>query len=164
MPVNLQAKGRRAWASATGALALLAFGGLALGAPVAFDRPDLQARTSLQITVPGVADGGALPPNYAFDGRNLSPPVSWSEGPPQTRSYVVLMQDADAAPVGVGPDGAVHWLVYAIPPTALTLPRGMRNVASPSNPLGASQARNSHDSLGYSGPHPGSAASPARRR
>ena len=134
-------------------LGLIAWVGIAAAAPVAFDRPELQAPSSLQVTVPGVADGGALPSNYAFDGRNLSPPVSWSEGPPQTRSYVVLMQDADAAPSAGKPNGGVHWLVYAIPQAALALPRGMRNVASPSNPLGCSQGRNSHDSVGYSGPH-----------
>ncbi len=164
MPALDRAKGRPTWpltawtpvplAFMAAAVVLVASGGIAAAAAIAFDRPDLQAPAPLQVTVPGVASGGTLAANYAFDGRNLSPPVSWSEGPPQTRSYVVLMQDADAASPGAGPAGVVHWLVYAIPPKALALPRGMRNVASPSNPLGSSQGRNTHDSLGYSGPHP----------
>ncbi len=130
---------------------LLAIAGAAAAAPVAMDRPDLQALAHLQVTVPGLTDGGAMPPSYTFTGRNLSPPLSWTEGPPQTRSFVILMQDADAA--GAAPDEGLNWSVYSLPPTILALPRGVRNVASLTNPLGASQGRNSHDSLGYTGPH-----------
>ena len=133
------------------ALIGLSVAGGALAGPVAFDRADLQAATTLQVTVPGLADGGPLPANYSAAGRNVSPPVSWTAGPEGTRSFVVLMQDADAAP-SAAPTGGVNWLVYAIPASVLSLPRGMHNVASPTNPLGASQGRNDHDSLGYTGP------------
>jgi Raf kinase inhibitor-like YbhB/YbcL family protein len=141
----------RTVAQVIAACTLIAASGVAAAAPVAIDRPDLQAAARLQVSLPGVADGGPLPTNYAFDGRNLSPPISWSDGPPQTRSFVVLMQDADA-PSGASGEN-VNWSLYSIPPTVLVLPRGLRNVASPTNPLGASQGRNSHDSLGYTGPH-----------
>ena len=131
-------------------LAFMACSGAATAAPIAFDRSDLQASASLQVSVAGVTEGGPLPANYTFDGRNLSPPLSWSAGPPQTRSFAVVMQDADAA--GDGARQGLHWLVYSIPASVLTLPRGMHNVASPSSPLGARQGLNSHDSLGYTGP------------
>ncbi len=137
-------------APAVAACALIAFGRAAAAAPVAIDRPDLQGLARLQVSLPGMADGGALATSYTFQGRNLSPPISWSQGPPQTRSFVVLMQDADAPTDR--PGEGVNWSLYAIPPTVLALPRGLRNVASPTTPLGASQGRNSHDSLGYTGP------------
>ena len=124
----------------------------AAASPVAFDQPEFQASAPLQVSMASVADGGALPPSYTADGRNLSPPVSWSEGPPQTRSFVVLMQDADLPAAEARPGASVHWLVYSIPARVLALPRGMRNVASLSSPLGSEQGRNNHDSLGYTGP------------
>ena len=135
------------------ACALIASGRPAAAAPIAVDSPDLQGLARLQVSLPGLTDGGALAASYTFEGRNLSPPISWSEGPPQTRSFVVLMQDADAP--ADKPGEGVNWSLYAIPPTVLALPRGLRNVASPNNPLGAAQGRNSHDSLGYTGPHLG---------
>ncbi len=148
MALTSMTRGRWTPLQAVAALALGASS--AMAAPIAFDRPELQAPATLQVTVPGVTDGGALPSNYTFNGRNLSPPVSWSEGPPETRSFVVLMQDADAPTDR--PGEGVDWLVYSVPATVAMLPRGMRNVASPTSPLGSSQGRNSHDSLGYSGP------------
>ena len=151
MPPHPPARPRQTSRAIFGALALTALGALAAAAsPIAFDRPDLQAPTALEVGVAGMADGGPLPANYTFEGRNLSPPVSWTQGPPQTRSFVVVMQDADAS--GATPDGGLHWVVYSIPATVLTLPRGMHNVASPTTPLGSSQGRNGHDSIGYTGP------------
>ena len=117
---------------------------------IAFDRPDLQASTPLQVAIAGVTPGGPLPTNYTSDGRNLSPPISWTAGPPATRSYVVVMQDPDASK----PDAALHWLVYGLSPGVLGLSRGLHNVASLASPLGAAQGRNDHDSFGYSGPRP----------
>ncbi len=141
----------RTAAQVASACALIASSRAAGAAPIAIDQPDLQGLARLQVSLPGMADGGALATSYTFEGRNLSPPISWSEGPPQTRSFVVLMQDADAP--SDKPGDGVNWSLYAVPPTVLALPRGLRNVASPTNPLGAAQGRNSHDSLGYTGPH-----------
>ncbi len=131
--------------------------GFALGAQsvaaagtIAFDRPDLQAAAPLQVTIAGVTPGGPLPTNYTADGRNLSPPVSWTAGPSATKSYVVMMQDPDAP----HPSAALHWLVYGLSPSVLGLSRGLHNVASLASPLGAAQGRNDHDSFGYSGPRP----------
>ena len=153
MPADSRLRVQRLTACVAFAIACLgAAAGSAAASPIAFERPDLQSPTPLQVSVPSVPEGGALPAGYTADGRNLSPPVSWSAGPPRTRSFVVLMQDADrAAPQGRATD-PVQWLVYSIPASVLALPRGMRNVASPSNPLGASQGRNADDSLGYAGP------------
>ena len=116
--------------------------------PLAFDQPGMQAAASLQVSVPGVAEGGLLPTNYTASGRNLSPPVSWTPGPPATTSYALVMQDADAA------SGGVHWVAYSMPKTLTALPRGMHNLAEPAHPLGVAQGQNDHGSLGYSGPRP----------
>ena len=140
---------RRAVASVLLALLLGPAQAWAAGS-IAFDLPALQAPSTLQIAIPAVKPGGVLPANYTVDGRNLSPAISWSAGPPSTRSYVLVLQDPDAHT----PESAVHWLVYALPPGIVSLPRGLHNVADPSHPLGSAQGRNYHDTFGYSGPHP----------
>ncbi len=117
---------------------------------IAFDQPELQAPGMLQVSLPGLRPDGTLPTNSTVDGRNLSPAIGWTAGPPSTRSYVLVLQDPDAH----SPEPAMHWLVYALPSTTVGLPRGLRNVAEPTHPLGSAQGRNYHDSFGYSGPHP----------
>ena len=116
--------------------------------PIAFEQPGLQAKISLKVSVPDVSDGGLLPAGYTADGRNLSPPVSWSEGPPGTVDYVVIMEDADA------PSDPVRWVVYGIARGVSSLPRGLHNLAEPTRPTGAAQGRNDHGGFGYAGPRP----------
>ena len=125
-------------------------------APLAFDQPGLQADARLEVTVPGVTDGGLLPTNYTADGRDLSPPISWSAGPSRTTGYVVVVQDADAV------DASLRWSVYDIAGGVTTLPRGMHNLAAPTHPLGVHQGRNDHDGFGYAGPRPAPGEPPHR--
>lgn len=140
-----------ALAGALAGLALACSGGAAVaGGVIAFDEPGAQAPQTLTVSIPSVTAGGPLPTNYSADGRNLSPPLSWTAGPHGTRGFVVMMQDPDAST----PEPALHWLLYGVPASVQSLPRGMRNVAEPTNPLGAAQGRNVHDTLGYTGPRP----------
>jgi Raf kinase inhibitor-like YbhB/YbcL family protein len=58
---------------------------------------------------PVVTDGGAIPVRYTGDGENLSPPLRWSDPPPGTRSFVLVVEDPDA------PEHTYrHWGVYNI--------------------------------------------------
>ena len=138
------------------ALIALRVGGAQAAGAIAFDQPTLQASAPLQVTIPDVRSDGVLPTNYTADGRNISPPLSWTSGPSTTRSYVLVMQDSDAP----SPQPPVHWLVWAIPASVTSLPRGMHNVAEPTTPLGSAQGQNYHGSLGYSGPRPPVGAAP----
>jgi Raf kinase inhibitor-like YbhB/YbcL family protein len=136
----------RAGRAAAGAAAAL-WAAQALAAPTAFDDPRLQAPATLQVSIPGDVPDGTLATNYAADGRNLSPPLTWTPGPAGTAAYVVVMQDADA------PDAAaLHWLLYHVPGGQTALPRGMKNMAAPTHPLGSGQGANVHGSYGYTGP------------
>jgi Raf kinase inhibitor-like YbhB/YbcL family protein len=117
-------------------------------ASLAFDQPGLQAPASLRVALGGVADGGVLPTNYTADGRNLSPPLSWSAGPSGTAGYAVVMEDADAL------QAPVRWLAYGLPAGLTTLPKGVHNLAAPTHPLGLLQGRNDHAGFGYAGPRP----------
>jgi Raf kinase inhibitor-like YbhB/YbcL family protein len=86
---------------------------------------------------------------FGCTGGNLSPPLSWSGAPPQTKSFVLTMFDPDA-PTG---SGFWHRLVVNIPPTAAELPRGAGNTGV-GLPAGALQTRTDFGKPGYGGPCP----------
>jgi len=78
---------------------------------------------TFRITSEDVLDGQPLPRRNASEtagGENLSPQLSWQGFPPQTRSFVVTMYDADAPT----PSGFWHWAVADIPGGVGTLPAG----------------------------------------
>jgi len=65
-----------------------------------------------------------MPAALAQTGRDVSPALSWSGVPDSTRSFVLIVHDADA-PMGDGLDDLLHWMVWNIPATATSLPRGV---------------------------------------
>lgn len=113
---------------ATGAAMALAL----LTAHVATARPaHAQARTPMRVltlTTTAFADGALMPARQAQTGRDVSPALSWSGAPDSTRSFVLLVHDADAAQ-GDGTDDTLHWLVWNIPGSASALPEGIASGA-----------------------------------
>src|SRR3984957_13430602 len=81
---------------------------------------------SFAVTSTDVTDGQPLPPaqlSGIFEvpgGKDLSPQLSWSGAPAETKSYTVTMYDPDA-PSG---SGFWHWAVADIPATVTGLPTG----------------------------------------
>jgi phosphatidylethanolamine-binding protein (PEBP) family uncharacterized protein len=55
------------------------------------------------------ADGATIPRRFTCDGEDISPPLKWSDAPPQTKSFVLLCDDPDV-PTKAGR----HWAVYDI--------------------------------------------------
>lgn len=80
--------------------------------------------TAFTLTSPAFTDGGLIPVRHAQAGRDVSPPLAWSNVPDSTRSFVLLVHDVDAA-IGDGTDDLLHWMVWNIPGTARALPEGM---------------------------------------
>lgn len=39
---------------------------------------------------------GAIPSLYTCEGKDVSPPISWSEVPPGTKSLALIVDDPDA--------------------------------------------------------------------
>ena len=69
-------------------------------------------------------DGGMIPIKHSQAGRDVSPPLAWTDPPQTATSFVLLAHDLDA----VNQDGAtttLHWLVWNIPATARSLPEGI---------------------------------------
>jgi para-nitrobenzyl esterase len=96
---------------------------------------------TLHVTSPAFADGADIPfKNTQYEG-NVFPGLHWGHGPYGTRSFVIIMQDADVNYHG-GP--LLHWSMYDIPAGATHLDPGLiappvgasfgPNVRGPSNP------------------------------
>jgi len=66
-------------------------------------------------------EGQPIPKDYTADGKNVSPPISWSGLPAGTKELALICED----PVAPTPQPFVHWVVYKIPATAKGLPEGM---------------------------------------
>lgn len=86
---------------------------------------------------------------FGCAGGNLSPAVTWSGVPANTKSLVVTIFDKDA-PTG---SGFWHWIVVDIPPTATGLPAGAGSGRA-DLPRGAAQTRTDLGVPGYVGPCP----------
>jgi Raf kinase inhibitor-like YbhB/YbcL family protein len=104
------------------------------------------------VSSPAFGDDGRLPLKYAGGalcgkdsrGGNASPPLAWSNPPPGTKSFAVLMIDPD----GRRGLGSVHWVAYGIAPTRTALKEGEGN--APARDI--VEGRNSRGSTGYTGP------------
>jgi Raf kinase inhibitor-like YbhB/YbcL family protein len=66
-------------------------------------------------------DGGQIPAKHAQTGEEASPPLTWTNVPDGTMSFVLIVHDLDAA-VGSGTDDLLHWMVWNIPGEARGLP------------------------------------------
>ena len=90
---------------------------------------------SFTVTSTDVTDGQALPPAQMSGifgvpgGEDLSPQLSWSGAPAETRSYTVTMYDPDA-PSG---SGFWHWAVADIPASVTGLPAGAGEGTAPAS-------------------------------
>ena len=96
-------------------------------------------------------NGRPLPPDFARDGKDLSPPLSWTGVPEDTKELVVICDDPDAPGY---PSPFVHWVVYGIAPTVTELPAGIHPGGRLMIPVTLDQGRNSFGPLGYGGPQP----------
>jgi Raf kinase inhibitor-like YbhB/YbcL family protein len=96
--------------------------------------------TKLELTSSAFQNGQAIPTQYSCDGANQSPPLSWGEPPPGTKSFALVIDDPDA------PSGTFrHWGAYDIPPMTRSIGAGQA--------IGA-QALNDGGKPGYTGPCP----------
>jgi Raf kinase inhibitor-like YbhB/YbcL family protein len=116
-------------------------------APDAEDSPDAAPAFALTSTV--ITEGGMFPDKYTCEGDNISPPLSWTPAA-NAQSYAIVFHDTD--------NDVVHWVMWDIPTSVLSLPETVENAAQPATPAGAKQVRSYDDSTyGYLGPCPGTA-------
>lgn len=105
---------------------------------------------TIEVASPAFQDGASIPPIYAAEQENISPPLAWSRGPEATRSYVLMLEDPD-----VGDDAPfVHWTMYNIPGDQTALREGVPGQPRLMLPEGTLQGRNDRGSTGYFGMRP----------
>jgi Raf kinase inhibitor-like YbhB/YbcL family protein len=79
-------------------------------------------------------------------GENISPELSFNHAPAGTKSFAVTIYDPD----GANGLGIVHWVLYGIPASMTTLPRGV----GAKGPEGTTAGTNRTNGPGYYGPCP----------
>ncbi len=105
---------------------------------------------SFTLTSPYLTDGVRLPDVFSVDGENVSPELTWSGFPEETKSFVVNMYDPDAPT----PSGFWHWNVVDVPASTTSLPRDAGAVGGANLPPGAYHVRNDGGQDGYMGAAP----------
>ncbi len=93
----------------------------------------------------------AMPVHYTCDGGDISPPLSWTGVPVNSKSLVLIVDDPDAPDPAAPKMTWVHWVLYDIPPGVSGLPEG---VAPGDLPPGTLEGLNDWKRTGYGGPCP----------
>jgi Raf kinase inhibitor-like YbhB/YbcL family protein len=102
---------------------------------------------ALQVTSSVFKEGETIPRPYTGDGKDLSPPLEWSDPPEGTVSFALICEDPDA-PRGLW----VHWVLFNLPANTRSLEEGLPAQATLSG--GAVQGKNDFGKVGYGGPAP----------
>lgn len=101
----------------------------------------------IELTSPTIREGEAVPKQYTGDGKDVSPPLRWSDPPQATKSFALICDDPDA-PRGVW----VHWVLFNLPGERRELEEGVPAEEMPAG--GAKQGKNDFGKIGYGGPAP----------
>jgi Raf kinase inhibitor-like YbhB/YbcL family protein len=94
---------------------------------------------------------GTIPGQYTCEGEDISPPLTWSGVPKETRSLVLIVDDPDAPDPAAPRMTWVHWLVYNLPPDSGGLLEG---VSEEGLPEGTRLGRNDFKRIRFGGPCP----------
>ena len=97
---------------------------------------------SLRLSSVAFDQNGEIPSVHTCDGDGTPPPLKWSEAPPGTKSFVLIVDDPDAPDPNAPRRTFVHWVAYDIPRSATTLEAQGR------------EGFNDEEQRGYSGPCP----------
>jgi Raf kinase inhibitor-like YbhB/YbcL family protein len=103
------------------------------------------------LTSPAFPPNGEIPREHTCDGEDISPPLAWSGAPAGTRSFALIVDDPDAPDPRAPKTVWVHWILYDIPATAGSLPRG---ATTGELPPGTKEGINDWKRTGYGGPCP----------
>ncbi len=96
-------------------------------------------------------NGDAIPSKYTCEGKDISPPLTWTGVPETARSLVLIVDDPDAPDPKAPKMTWVHWVLYNIPPDISGLPEA---TTSAKLPPGTVEGLNDWNRIGYGGPCP----------
>ncbi len=87
---------------------------------------------------------------FGCTGQNISPQLSWTNAPADTKSFAVTIHDTDA-PTG---SGFWHWVIFDIPASVTELKTNAGSLSARLFPEGSVQSLTDFGSCGYGGPCP----------
>jgi hypothetical protein len=111
----------------------------------------LAAQAEFQLRSPAFENGGEIPARYTCEGGNTSPPLAWSDPPPGTKSFALILRDPDVPDPAAPRMTWIHWVVYAIPAEARSIDEA---AGAQKAPGGGHHARNDWKKPDYGGPCP----------
>jgi Raf kinase inhibitor-like YbhB/YbcL family protein len=112
-------------------------------------------RPGLTLTTSAFPDGGEVPAKYTQSDPNpVSPKLEWTNVPPGTVTFALILHDPDVA-IQKKTGDVLHWMAFNIPGTATSLPEGVPATAT--MPDGTVQAKNLRGAVGFMGPGAGAA-------
>ena len=103
---------------------------LTAATPAASQAPAGPGAPAMILSTTAFPDGGQIPVRFSqaapgvAPGEGTSPPLTWTNTPAGTVSFVLHMHDMEVARNKTTED-QVHWLVWNIPGTATGLPEGV---------------------------------------
>ena len=106
---------------------------------------------TLILTSPAFSHGEEMPRRYTCEGDDVSPPLTWSGAPGETRSFALVVDDPDAPDPEAPKMTWVHWVLYNIPATADRLAEAVRRASLPPP---TQEGLNDWKKQGYGGPCP----------
>ena len=106
---------------------------------------------TLELTSPAFSHNDPIPAIYTCDGRDISPPLSWSSLPAGTRSLALIVEDPDAPDPKAPRMTWIHWMLYNIPAETAGL---TENTAAGNLPAETLEGLNNWGRTGYGGPCP----------
>jgi Raf kinase inhibitor-like YbhB/YbcL family protein len=106
---------------------------------------------ALEIGSVAFRNGEEIPKVHTCEGKDASPPLSWSGVPAGARSLALVVDDPDAPDPSAPRMTWVHWVLYDLPPSATGLPEG---AARRDLPAGAREGTNDWKRTGWGGPCP----------
>ena len=83
------------------------------------------------ITSTAFASGSEIPSRYTCQGKDISPPLAWTDGPAGTKSFALIIDDPDAPDPAAPQMTWVHWILYNVDSKARNRPSRSRPLSLP---------------------------------
>lgn len=107
--------------------------------------------SSLRLSSSAFSEGGSIDAKFTCEGDDISPDLSWTGAPANTKSFALIVDDPDAPDPAAPKMVYVHWVLYNIPAGTTILEE---NATKSGLPSGAIQGTNDWKKQQYGGPCP----------
>ncbi|BFU96313.1 MAG: hypothetical protein NTNFB02_30350 [Nitrospira sp.] len=107
------------------------------------------AEGTMRLTSTAFTHQGSIPTVYTCEGKDISPPLAWTDVPAGAKSLALIVDDPDAPDPAAPTLTWVHWVLYNLPAANGGLSEGSKTL-----PEGTKEGVNDWNRTGYGGPCP----------